>query len=167
MRNVTKFKKPRRRGKWSRPSDLVPLAVVVAFGGLLAFDNLQSEPTQATVETARSFEMCGRPPHHDCVIDGDTFYLGSDSVRIADIDTPETYRPQCDEEAALGARATRRLLQLLNAGPFALERAGSRDRDRYGRLLRTVVRNGSSLGDTLVSEGLAREWTGRRLPWCD
>ena len=40
------------------------------------------------------------------------------------------------------------------------------DEDRYGRKLRVVVRDGWSLGETLVSEGLARRWTGRRLPWC-
>ena len=33
-----------------------------------------------------------------------------------------------------------------------------RDEDRYGRKLRVVVRNGRSLGDQLVSEGLARTW---------
>lgn len=31
----------------------------------------------------------------------------------------------------------------------------SRDEDRYGRKLRVLVRNGRSLGDILVSEGLA------------
>lgn len=101
------------------------------------------------------------------MIDGDTFYMGSQSIRIADIDTPETHPPRCDYEADLGEQATRRLLELLNAGPFALQSAGDRDEDRYGRKLRTVVRDGRSLGDVLVSEGLAREWTGRRLPWCD
>ena len=35
-----------------------------------------------------------------------------------------------------------------------------RNEDRYGRKLRVVVRNGRSLGDWLVSEGLARTWGG-------
>ena len=51
-----------------------------------------------------SFAMCGRPPHYNCVIDGDTFYLQNQSVRIADIDAPETHRSRCASEAALGAR---------------------------------------------------------------
>ena len=55
---------------------------------------------------------------------------------------------------------------LLNAGPFELKPIPRRDQDRYGRDLRVVVRNGRSLGDQLVSEGLARTWTGRREPWC-
>ncbi|MBP2562403.1 endonuclease YncB(thermonuclease family) [Neorhizobium galegae] len=41
-----------------------------------------------------------------------------------------------------------------------------RDKDRYGRTLRSLTRHGHSLGDILVSEGLARTWAGRREPWC-
>lgn len=58
---------------------------------------------------------------------------------------------------------------LLNAGAFSLqppESGGDRDRDRYGRLLRTVTRDGASLGAVLVDEGLAEEWGGTRLEWC-
>ena len=64
-----------------------------------------------------------------------------------------------------GAQATRRLIILLNAGPFVLE-AGARNRDRYGRSLRTVIRGGRSLGGQLVAEGLAEPWRGRRSDWC-
>lgn len=98
------------------------------------------------------------------VIDGDTFWAGSDKVRIADIDTPEL-EARCESEAVLAARATARLRDLLAAGPFLME-AVERDEDRYGRKLRIVTRGGRSLGDQLVAEGLARTWTGRREPWC-
>lgn len=113
-----------------------------------------------------SFSMCASPPHSNCVIDGDTFYLGGQSIRVADIDTPETNQPQCRYEAELGASATRRFLQLLNDGPFEIAQWGGRDEDQYGRKLRTVSRGGRSLGAILVSEGLARNWTGSRQPWC-
>ena len=83
-----------------------------------------------------------------------------------DIDTPETHPPRCPIEAALGARATQRLHQLLNDGAVDLQPV-DRDTDRYGRLLRIVTRNGQSLGETLVGEGLARRWDGARHPWCD
>lgn len=100
------------------------------------------------------------------VIDGDTFDHGGVRVRIADIDTPET-QGRCAYETALAARATRRMRALLGAGPFELHRApDGRDEDRHGRKLRIVTRDGRSLGDQLVSEGLARTWTGRREPWC-
>jgi len=101
----------------------------------------------------------------NCVIDGDTFYLGGTTVRIADIDAPETHPPRCALEADLGDRATRRLSQLLSAGPFKLVR-DNRDLDRYGRRLRVAIRDGRSIGRMLVSEGLARPWTGKRRPWC-
>jgi micrococcal nuclease len=45
-------------------------------------------------------------------------------------------------------------------------RSGLRDEDRYGRKLRTIERDGRSLGDVLVAEGLARPWDGARRSWC-
>jgi hypothetical protein len=38
------------------------------------------------------------------------------------------------------------------------------DQGRYGRLLRIPVRDGQSVGDMLVAEGLARTRSGRREP---
>ncbi len=111
------------------------------------------------------FGMCHSGGGSNCVVDGDTFWMAGEKIRIADIDAPETHPPRCADEAALGARATARLHALLNAGPVALEIDG-RDTDRYGRKLRIVTRGGTSLGDMLVAEGLARPWTGRRMPWC-
>ncbi len=112
-----------------------------------------------------AFALCPQGPHITCVVDGDTFWLEGQKVRIADINAPETHGARCPGEQARGEAATRRLITLLNAGPFALQ-AGARDRDRYGRLLRVVVRRGASLGEELVSEGLAERWKGRRGDWC-
>lgn len=111
------------------------------------------------------FELCGMV-RKTCVVDGDTFWLDRVKIRIADIDTPEISEPKCDSEYELGMKATYRLRELLNEGPFEVNSIGSRDEDRYGRKLRIVVRHGRSLGDQLVSEGLARTWRGRREPWC-
>jgi len=102
----------------------------------------------------------------NCVVDGDTFWYEGEKIRILDINTPETTRPECAREAELGARASERLTVLLNEGPFELRSKG-RDRDQYGRLLRTVARDGESLGDMLVDEGLAEVWKGRRGSWCE
>ncbi len=119
----------------------------------------------ALITLAASFALCANGPRTTCVVDGDTFWLHSEKVRIADINAPETHGAACPAEAARGAEATRRLITLLNAGPFMLE-AGLRDRDRYGRALRTVTRGGQSLGAQLVAEGLAEPWRGRRSNWC-
>lgn len=114
---------------------------------------------------AAAFALCAPGPRTTCVVDGDTFWLEGEKIRIADINAPETHGAGCASEAARGDSATRRLIALLNAGPFELE-AGPRDRDRYGRLLRTVRRDGRSLGEALVAEGLAERWQGRRGDWC-
>lgn len=114
---------------------------------------------------AVSFSLCDRGRRTNCVVDGDTFYLDGEKIRIADIDTPETHPPRCAEEAELGERATLRLRALLNEGGFTLGTI-DRDEDRYGRKLRTVMRGGESLGDVLVDEGLARPYAGGRRSWC-
>ena len=113
------------------------------------------------------YPVCSFPAarRRNCVIDGDTFYLGGDLIRISDIDAPETHPPRCAREADLGDRATTRLSSLLSAGPFQLVRRG-RDLDKYGRRLRIVMRDDRSIGGMLVAEGLARPWTGKRRPWC-
>jgi micrococcal nuclease len=85
--------------------------------------------------------------------------------RVADIDAPETHDPRCSSELELGNQATRRLQQLLNKGAVTL-RSIDRDEDRYGRKLRIVSVNGTSVGKTLVKEGLARWYAGGRKPWC-
>ena len=100
------------------------------------------------------------------MVDGDTFWFDGERVRIADIDAPEVRGAECARESELAARSTRRLQALLNEGSFELRRQGTRDRDVYGRLLRTVHRNGQSFGDILIDEGLARPWRGRSEFWC-
>ena len=114
---------------------------------------------------AAAFALCDPGPRTTCVVDGDTFWLEGEKIRIADINAPETHGAACAGEAARGAAATRRLTALLNAGPFELQ-AGARERDRYGRALRVVTRHGRSIGEALVSEGLAERWQGRRGDWC-
>jgi len=99
------------------------------------------------------------------IIDGDTIEYRGQRVRIADIDTPEVHG-DCPYETELAARATRRMGQLLGAGPFELRPILGRDSDVYGRKLRIVLRDGQSLGQILVAEGLARPWRGHRQPWC-
>lgn len=114
---------------------------------------------------AAAFTLCAEGPRINCVVDGDTFWANGEKVRLADINAPETAKAGCPQERALGQRAKLRLLGLLNAGPFTLEVSGPAT-DRYGRALRIARRQGRSLGDVLVSEGLAEPWRGRRSDWC-
>ena len=150
----------------------VALALAVSAG--IGMGWLLSNPFSARavampepVETASAhFGLCHSGGGFNCVVDGDTFYLSGEKIRIADIDAPETHPSRCELEADLGDRATLRLQALLNAGPMTLNASAGRERDPYGRLLRTVERNGQSLGGALVNEGLARWYDGGRRPWC-
>ena len=99
------------------------------------------------------------------MVDGDTFWIGGEKVRIAGIDAPETHPSRCDEEARLGNAATDKLHELLNSGAVTMTNI-DRDRDVYGRLLRNVAVNGADVGEAMVSAGVAREWVGHRDPWC-
>ena len=129
-------------------------------------EDIPSTETTGSIARPTRFTFCGGGSMVNCVVDGDTFRLSGDKIRIADIDTPELHPARCPYEQALGEAAKQRLLELLNAGPFDL-RPIDRDTDRYGRKLRVVMRGGKSLGDVLVTEGLARTWEGRRRGWCD
>jgi micrococcal nuclease len=114
---------------------------------------------------AALFTLCSSAPRVTCVVDGDTFWLEGEKIRLADINAPETAQAACPREAALGEKAKLRLAALLNMGRIELV-ASERERDRYGRLLRRVERGGRSVGAMLVAEGLAEPWRGRRSDWC-
>lgn len=113
-----------------------------------------------------AFTLCSDTVKRNCVIDGDTIRFGGEKIRLADINTPETLDAQCQSEAILGERAKMRLLGWVNAGSFEIRETAGNDRDRYGRQLRLLVRDGRSVGDLLVAEGLAERWAGQRRNWC-
>ena len=164
----------RRRG-WLDTLPLLPftlLALGLGGGGTMILREsgladwlLNPAATTPAAAVSRSFPVCAGGARIACVVDGDTFWLDGVKFRIADINTPETSDPQCAAEAKRGQQAKLRLQSLLNAGPFEL-RSGARDEDIHGRKLRTVHRGGRSIGATLVAEGLAHEWRGRRESWC-
>jgi endonuclease YncB( thermonuclease family) len=150
---------------------LVAISMTVALGSGAAAAYLITDqaitPSSAVAQVSiKPFSRCMGAVRTHCVVDGDTLWHGGTKIRIADIDTPEISEPKCASEKALGERATLRLMELVNAGPFEVQAWQGRDEDQYGRKLRVLVRDGRSLGDILVSEGLARTWTGRREPWC-
>ena len=140
------------------------LVGVVGVGAVIGLSIPGGKAAQGESYSA-SFSICHMGGGTNCVVDGDTAWINGTKVRIADIDAPETHSPRCASEAALGNRATVRMAELINAGPFEMASA-DRDEDRYGRKLRILMRDGRSLGDQLVSEGLARPYAGGRKPWC-
>lgn len=158
----------RRRTTWAAFVPLWAGAVLLgtAFGGgwlQLPAQAGASTPGEQAIRT--SFGFCHTGGGTNCVVDGDTLWLGGEKIRVADIDAPETHPPRCAEESRLGDAATRRLRELLNNGAVSLQSI-DRDEDKYGRKLRVVLVDGRSVGDRLVDEGLARRYAGGRRPWC-
>jgi endonuclease YncB( thermonuclease family) len=134
---------------------------------LLAEPDAAARSNSVPAGVRASFSLCHSGGGINCVVDGDTFWMAGEKIRIADIDTPETHPARCAREAELGAAATQRLRELLNGGAVTLT-AIDRDTDRYGRKLRIASVDGVGVGETLVAEGLARRYEGgRRAGWCD
>ncbi len=155
------FRKKRRQRNLTMPAIVLGIMSTIALTASAASMTLAAPNMAATV-----FKKCTGGDRIACVIDGDTLWIEGTKIRVADIDAPEISEPKCASELSLGNRATERLIELVNQGPFEIRAWPGRDKDRYGRALRVLVREGHSLGDILVSEGLARTWTGRREPWC-
>jgi micrococcal nuclease len=156
------------RSKWSMPRGALWLVLSGAVASGYLIGELRSRYSGAgrDPDAAGAFRLCRLVFQKNCVIDGDTIRYQGVKIRLADIDAPEISSPRCASEAAAGHRAKERLLELINAGPIQLVHRGGPDTDKYGRKLRVVERNGRSLGDILVAEGLALRWNGARRSWC-
>jgi endonuclease YncB( thermonuclease family) len=117
------------------------------------------------------------------VIDGDTIraYHEPPDVRLVGFNAPETRNAACTAEAELGARATRRLRDLIRAGnlDFTYVRCSCPPATQgtfscnYGRDCGTLRANGRDVGAILIEEGLAVPFvcSGDRCPrtprpWC-
>lgn len=167
--------RPRRRSRLAvalRPFILGAILVATWIG---VDPSLIEPPSLLSTEperVAQSFTRCGRGRGFACVVDGDTFRLGSRRVRIIGIDAPETHNSKCPEEARLGEQATVQLQTLLNAGPFEMVAPIYGQKDRYGRDLRVIRRarpDGSvqTIADDMRESGLAHRYMGGFKPgWC-
>ncbi|PWK56562.1 thermonuclease family protein [Silicimonas algicola] len=116
--------------------------------------------------SAHAIGLCGSGPSVTCVVDGDTFWLNGEKIRVQGYDTPETTTNICggQREVELGRTAADRLMQLLNQGNVSMRRTG---KDRYGRTLAIVHVDGRDVGAILMAEGLARRWPDGREFWCN
>ncbi|WP_063824031.1 hypothetical protein [Rhizobium leguminosarum] len=122
---------------------IVAIVGRLAYGGAGALSGLTTlAKTPGADSFSASFSFCGSDRHADCVVDGDTFWVHGEKIRISDIDTPELSSPRCEAEGSKGEAAKACLLALLNAAKLSLS-AGLRDEDKYGRKLRTITRSGA------------------------
>jgi hypothetical protein len=158
----------KRRSQSTDGKSLLIVCILIGMAGIEVFGlpapiDWMAHPASAPVTA--SFSYCKWGGGTNCVVDGDTFYLNGEKVRIAGIDAPETHDYRCQSELQLGERAARQLQALLNSGAVTMTSI-DRDRDVYGRLLRNVSVNGQDVGEAMISAGVARAYAGGRRSWC-
>lgn len=165
--------RPPYRRRYSRSA---PILLLVALGVVLGVPLLresverawQAAPTRwpdGRMEITTEFGLCHKGGGRNCVVDGDTVWIAGEKVRVAGIDAPETHEFKCAKEAELGRKSALRLQALLSSGTL-VARPADRARDPNGRLLRHIAVDGRDVGETLIAEGLAREYGGRKKGWC-
>lgn len=173
MGKIVRFRRtrkgPRRTRRRRGVPFWLPLGMMVGFAaGAWVMAEIVAPPQRPrqSVTVRATFPICGPIWPSNCVIDGDTIQYNGERIRIEGFNAPEVFSPGCADEKALGDRATRRLAQLINEGPFEIVHDGGRNKDNYGRKLRILERNGQPLGDILVAEGLARSSLFFGGGWC-
>ena len=122
----------------------------------------ESGPDRSVRAPSRAMPICRGGVRENCVVDGDTFWLDGEKVRIEGIDAPEV-KGKCRHEFDLAAKATKRLSSLLSHQTIEIDRNGQ---DRFGRTLVQVSTGRGEIGSVLIREGLAREYAGERSSWC-
>ncbi len=118
------------------------------------------------------------------VLDGDTIrvFHKKPDVRLVGFNAPETRRAKCNAERELGAKATRRVRDLLMSSKLDFELVacscalGTEGTQfcNYGRHCGTLKADGRDVGQILIAEGLAVPFqcgTTRcpktPRPWCE
>ena len=100
------------------------------------------------------------------VVDGDTFVISGQRIRLNGIDAPET-KQNCTRAGrpwACGKAATDAMRQLVGRSHVRCEVSG---RDRYGRAIAACFVDGRDLQQQLVRQGLAlayRRYSTRYVP---
>ncbi len=82
------------------------------------------------------------------VIDGDTFAVGKEVIRIKGYDAPEIFKPRCKAEKTHGLAAKVYLAALLSKSPVVLSRAPWGD--KYGRTLAKVWAGGKDVTQEMI-----------------
>lgn len=111
------------------------------------------------------FYLCGSAKQDDCVVSADRFVFHGQKIRLVGIEVPDIKKPACEAERIKASDAELRVRAFLDSGPFELVTWAGNNAEVDGHKLRQVTRNGISLSDILVREGLARR-PGARGSWC-
>lgn len=105
-------------------------------------------PTRGT--SVPGGDVSGRPQ----LVDGDSFHMNGDEVRLVGIDAPEG-RQSCTRGGTpwpCGEESRRTLARLVAGGPVTCR---STERDQHGRLLAVCEAGGRDLNREMVASGMA------------
>lgn len=105
---------------------------------------------QKTAEMPVNGQVMGHPK----LVDGDSFFLDGDEVRMVGIDAPEG-RQNCTREGkawACGEAAKRELARLIGGRPVSCD---ATERDQHQRLLSRCKAGGIELNRQMVANGFA------------
>ena len=111
------------------------------------------------------FFLCGTAKQDDCVLSADRFVFHGQKIRLVGIEVPDIKKPRCEAERIKASDAELRVRAFLDSGPFDLVSWQGNGDEVEGHKLRVVSRNGRSLSDILVKEGLAKR-PGGAGGWC-
>ncbi len=112
------------------------------------------------------FFLCGTAKQDDCVVSADRFVFHGQKIRLVGIEVPDIKKPRCEAERIKASDAKLRVRAFLDSGPFELVTWQGNNAMVDGHQLRDVTRNGRSLADVLVNEGLAKRPGAGRNGWC-
>lgn len=70
---------------------------------------------------AANFPICKGGHRVTCVVDGDTFWLNGEKIRVDGYDSPEMGEPKCARPAVGAVEARSALAELLNSGTIELD----------------------------------------------
>ena len=79
-----------------------------------------------------------------------------ETIRFLDYDSPETFRPTCEEERELGKEATRWLKQQIHAEDIILY-VPKKERGKYGRVLAIVYYDETNIQEEMKKRGYVKK----------
>jgi len=135
------------------------ILVAVLFG-ISAYTFTRDDP-KAAAEAARFDECYNGTPN--CVFDGGTIRMNREKLTIAGMDVPPIRSAQCETERSQGINAAVKLVELLNSGKVSV---GPAFQDKDGRMSRRVLVNGRDVAETMIADGVAREYDPKAPGWC-
>ncbi|MBP2558097.1 endonuclease YncB(thermonuclease family) [Neorhizobium galegae] len=152
----------------SHTAAIIPPAPI----GKPILDDIQkaAEPPKSTENLAGAYEakfyLCGSAKQDDCVTAADRFVFHGQKIRLVGIEVPDIKKPRCEAERIKASDAELRVRAFLDSGPFELVTWQGNEDEIEGHKLREVTRNGRSLADVLVNEGLAKRPGAGKGGWC-